>query len=71
MPRDYEPYIPPARPMRPVGPNEWFATAQLRHLAAGRADHLIRLPGEWHGRTKAEAEAKARRAAEEWIARRG
>jgi len=66
----YEPYIPPAQPMRPIGPNSWFATAQVRLLGTAHDRHYIRVRGEWHGKTKAEAEAKARRAAEAWIAAR-
>ena len=67
----YVPYIPPAQKMSPIGKKEWFATAQIKQLGTVYDNHCVRLPGEWHGATKAEAEAKARRAAEEWIAKRG
>lgn len=70
MVRRFEPWIPAARPMTPVAGQQWFATARIRQLDAARDDAYIRLRGEWHGRTAAEAEAKARRAAEEWIASR-
>ena len=69
MRRRFEPWIPAAQPMPTVASNGWFATARIRQLDAARDDAYIRLRGEWHGRTPAEAEAKARRAAEEWIAR--
>ena len=70
MPKRFEPWIPPAQPMTPVADKRWFATARIRQLDAARDDAYIRLRGEWHGRTQAEAEAKARRAAEEWVERR-
>jgi hypothetical protein len=68
--KQYEPHIPPAQPMQSIGPNAWYATAQVRLLTTLHDRHYIRVRGEWHGKTKAEAEAKARRAAEAWIAAR-
>lgn len=67
MSRRFEPWIPDARPMERIGEYRWFTTARIRQLDAARDDAHIRLRGEWHGRTKAEAEAKARRAAQAWI----
>lgn len=67
---EYEPAIPAAKPMNPIGEYTWFATAQVRQLGTVYDNHCIRLRGEWHGKTKQEAESKARRAAEAWIAAR-
>ena len=69
MTKPYEVHIPPAQSMRPLRENKWFAGAQVMRTGTGRENDLIKLYGEWHGKTSGEAEAKARRAAEEWIAR--
>jgi len=67
---EISPWIPPARPMEPLGQSRWFAVARVKQKVSGRPDQITRIPGEWHGRTKEQAEARARRAAEEWIAQR-
>ena len=64
----YEVDVPPAQSMRPIGDKKWFARARVRQTGSGRVNDFIRIPGEWHGKTSEEAEARARRAAEEWIA---
>ena len=66
--KHYEADIPPAQSMSPIGKKQWFARARAKEIGPGRTNHFIRIPGEWHGQTREEAEAKARRAAEEWIA---
>ena len=70
MGRKYVAWIPPAQPMKPLGEYEWFAKAKVKQTETGRADDITTVRGEWHGKTKEEAEAKARRAAEEWISER-
>ena len=67
---ELEPSIPPARVMSAIGEFRWFTLARVRQIRAGRPDDFIRLAGEWHGKTKNQAEAKALRAAKEWIAER-
>lgn len=67
MVKKYDAWIPSAQPMKAIGEFEWFAKAKVKQLWTGRANDFITLPGEWHGKTKEEAEAKARRAAQEWI----
>ncbi len=64
----YEADIPPAQSMSSIGKKQWFARARAKEIGSGRTNHFIRIPGEWHGQTREEAEAKARRAADEWIA---
>ena len=66
--KHYEADIPPAQSMSSIGKKQWFARASAKEIGSGRTNHFIRIPGEWHGQTREEAEAKARRAAEEWIA---
>jgi hypothetical protein len=56
--------------MEPIGEFRWFAVARVRQNNAGQPNQLVRIPGEWHGRTKEQAEAKARKAAKEWIEQR-
>ncbi len=65
-----EPWIPPARQMDPIGEFRWFAVASVRQSCLGGPDQITRIPGEWHGKTKAQAESRARRAAQDWIAQR-
>ena len=67
---EIEPWIPPAQPMDPLGEFRWFAVARVKQKISGRPDQITRIPGEWHGRTKEQAEARARRAAQEWIEQR-
>jgi hypothetical protein len=68
MTRKYEAVVVPAQSMKPIGVNRWFAQARIRQTGIGRNNDVIRIPGEWHGRTRQEAESKARLAAEDWIA---
>ena len=56
--------------MEPIGANKWLARAKVKQLKSGHSSDFINLPGEWHGKTKEEAEAKSRRAANEWISER-
>jgi len=56
--------------MKPIGEFRWFAVARVRRKNSGEPDQIVRIPGEWHGRTKQQAEAKARKAAQEWIEQR-
>jgi hypothetical protein len=62
-----EPWIPSAQPMKSIGEFRWFAVAKIRRVQPGKPDEITRLPGEWHGRTRQQAEARALRAATEWI----
>ncbi len=69
MMKQYEVHIPAAQAMKPIGEHRWFARARVKQIGAERVNDFVRILGEWHGKTSEEAEAKARRAAEEWIAR--
>ena len=63
-------YIPAAeapRPMDAIGGNRWYARARVKMRRADQPDTVIRIPGEWHGKTAQEAEQRALRAAGEWI----
>ena len=68
MTKKYEANILPAQPMNSIGDYRWFARARVRQIETGRDYDFIRIPGEWHGKTSQEAESKALRAAQEWIA---
>lgn len=70
MTKKIEPWIPPARRMKPIGEFRWFAVARVKQTNPGKPHQMGRIPGEWHGRTKEQAEAKARKAAKEWIEQR-
>jgi hypothetical protein len=66
-------YIPAAETpesMDAIGGNRWYARARVRMRRPDQPDTVIRLAGEWHGKTPEEAESRALRAASDWIAAR-
>ena len=56
--------------IEPIGEYEWFDKAKVKQIGTGRSDDFITLQGECRGKTKEEAEARARKAAADWISER-
>jgi hypothetical protein len=67
MKHSFVPAAEPAEPMTPIHGFCWYAKARVRLVRPDQPDSLIRLPGEWHGKTRDEAESRAVRAARDWI----
>ncbi|HEY5624267.1 MAG TPA: hypothetical protein VIV14_10950 [Gammaproteobacteria bacterium] len=67
MKHKFVPAAEPAEEMNPIHDFRWYSKARVRLVLPGQPDSLIRLPGEWHGKTREEAESRAVRAAHDWI----
>jgi hypothetical protein len=61
------PYAEPAKSMEPIHDHRWYAKARVRIVRPDQPDCFVRIPGEWHGKTQEQAEARARHAASDWI----